>query len=220
MNRRTVTILTLVILMSLMPTWASNPTPIKLWVKGKYVESDAAPYIENNRTLVPIRVITENLLYEVGWQGKERKVTVGDKVTLWIGKTTALLNGEEKTLDVAPVIKENRTFVPLRFIAEAFQETVDWDKGTRTAIVGEEYPRITEPQTIPVFPNTTATPQPTKNPEPTGQPKAESYYIGNRNSHIFHRPNCGSVKKMKDKNKVTLQPGETTGWKSCSMCKP
>ncbi|MBQ9428449.1 MAG: copper amine oxidase N-terminal domain-containing protein [Clostridia bacterium] len=59
------------------------------------------------------------------------------EVKLTIGQTTAYVNGEAKTLDVAPVIENSRTLMPLRFIAEAMGATVEWDGATSTATLTE-----------------------------------------------------------------------------------
>ena len=59
------------------------------------------------------------------------------EVKLTIGSTTAYVNGEAKTLDVAPVIENSRTLMPLRFIAEAMGATVEWDGATSTATLTE-----------------------------------------------------------------------------------
>lgn len=48
-------------------------------------------------------------------------------------------------------------------------------------------------------------------------------YIGNRNSHVYHRLDCDSVRTMKEKNKVELyskEEAEEKGYKPCSRCAP
>ena len=59
------------------------------------------------------------------------------EVKLTIGQTTAYVNGEAKTLDVAPVIENGRTLMPLRFIAEAMGATIAWDGATGTATLDD-----------------------------------------------------------------------------------
>ena len=108
----------------LVPTFAYGQVPIKLWVHGDYVSSDAYPIIENSRTLVPLRVIGENLGYDVQWNGTERMVVVSNqerKVKLAINsKRVSVSDGSAEkivTIDVAAKIVNNRTFVPLRAVA-------------------------------------------------------------------------------------------------------
>jgi len=93
---------------------------------------DTAPYIDSksNRCLVPVRFISEILGYDVKWDDKVKQVEVikdKTKIVLQIGNGSALINGETVILDQPPVIKNNRTFVPIRFIAETLGCSVLWD---------------------------------------------------------------------------------------------
>lgn len=120
---------------------------IKIWVNGNIVKSDVSPYIENSRTMVPIRVISENLGKEVKWNGDEKKVNIkdskGNEISLVIGEKfikDESSNVDRKfELDSPAVIKDDRTFVPIRAIAEAFGEKVEWDKDNGTVIIGKGY---------------------------------------------------------------------------------
>ncbi len=148
--------LALIIIPSL--AFASEDLPtLKLWINGNYVESDVAPFIENERTLVPVRIISETLGFNVIWGEEEQKIVIyapGNEETdnalmLKIGDTNAYLGVEDIIpLDVAPKIVESRTFVPLRAIAELFNLKVDWDGENRTAIVGDGY---TPPTNTPII---------------------------------------------------------------------
>ncbi len=93
-----------------------------------------------DRTVVPIRVIVEALGGEVLWNDKEREVTIqfnGTVINLWINKPMAMVNNVPEWIDtknhtVCPIIVNDRTFVPIRFVAENLGCTVEWDKNTRT----------------------------------------------------------------------------------------
>lgn len=120
---------------------AESLKDIKIEINGKSVISDVAPFIDNNRTLVPIRVISENLGYSVNWDNQTRKVTVknNDKsIELTIGRKDVNVNGNKSSIDVAPIIKNERTFVPLRFISESFDNDVNWDNNTRTVKINKK----------------------------------------------------------------------------------
>lgn len=86
---------------------------------------DAQPYVDNNsRTLIPVRFVTEALGADVSWNGKAAVIVQdGITVTVPIGSSniTVEQNGTTRTvtMDTAAVIKEQRTFVPIRFVAEA-----------------------------------------------------------------------------------------------------
>lgn len=58
-----------------------------------------------------------------------------DMLTLKIGATTALVNGRPVSVDVGPVIKDQRTLVPFRFLGESLGATVNWDQRTETAVL-------------------------------------------------------------------------------------
>lgn len=105
---------------------------VSVEVDGKRIEfPDAKPYINSdNRTLVPVRFIAENLGVAVEWDEKKQEVYMkgrGKEISLVIGQSRASVNGKEITFDTKASLKENRTFVPLRFISESFGANVDWN---------------------------------------------------------------------------------------------
>ena len=92
----------------------------------------------SNRTMVPIRAIVEAMDGTVGWDGNTQKITLnarGNKVEMWIGKLDIKVNGVNKKMDVAPVIKNGRTYVPVRFSAENLNCKVDWINSTQEAVI-------------------------------------------------------------------------------------
>lgn len=99
------------------------------YIDGEETEFDVPPILQEGRTLVPFRKIAEALGAEVSWNPEEKTVVVikGDKyIQLKIDEKTALVNGSETALDVPALIHKNRTLIPLRFIAEALETTVDY----------------------------------------------------------------------------------------------
>lgn len=130
--------LTLLMVLLLTPSAFAN-TLVK--VNGNYMQSDTPPIIRNDRVLVPLRTIFEALDASVEWDSTTRTVTAQKGVTLislQIGNKNASINNQSKTTDVAPIIHNNRTMVPLRFVSESLGEPVFWDEINRTAIVGNE----------------------------------------------------------------------------------
>jgi len=121
---------------------ASVPTsavePVKLVINGETVECDVAPLIVDGRTLVPVRVVSENLGATVTWHGDTRTVEITrgeDELLLAIGSNVATFNGQEVTMDVAAQIVNDRTMVPVRFVAETLGVRVSWDGETRTVYI-------------------------------------------------------------------------------------
>lgn len=88
------------------------------------------PIIMNNRTLVPVRFITETLGAEVSWNADTKEVTIdynGKIISMTIGENVMKVGEESVTLDAAPVISQNRTLLPLRALVEAVDKKVFWD---------------------------------------------------------------------------------------------
>ena len=90
-------------------------------------EIPAAPIVENNRTFVPFRALIEAFGAEVAWDEATQAVTAelnDTVVVMTIGSATYTVNGVEKSMDVAPFIKDASTMIPVRFVAEEFGITV------------------------------------------------------------------------------------------------
>jgi len=110
-------------------------------LNGKTVTSDVAPYIQNGRTMLPVRAIANavgvtdsNIL----WDAAAQKVVVmkGDRViSMVIGSGTMYINGTAVTLDAAPQITSGRTMLPLRSLATALGCQIDWDGTAQTVTV-------------------------------------------------------------------------------------
>ncbi|MDR1541658.1 MAG: copper amine oxidase N-terminal domain-containing protein [Clostridiales bacterium] len=94
----------------------------------------------NDRSLAPVRLISEELGADVGWDGGKREVSIKkgqDEIVLAIGKDKAYVNGRAIALDCPAVLYRDRTYVPLRFIAENLDATVDY--APRMAVPFERY---------------------------------------------------------------------------------
>lgn len=104
---------------------------IKIRVNERTVAMDTSPYIANNYTLVPIRFVAEALDFEdIVWEESKRTVTVkggATEIFITIDSQTALVNGERVSLGTPARIKNNRTYIPVRFVAENMGAEVSWD---------------------------------------------------------------------------------------------
>lgn len=99
-------------------------------VNDTKIQTDNLTIICDGRTLVPLRTISEALGAAVDWNGETQTVTVqrnGTAVLMSIGQDTFYKNDTPVALDVAPMIKNDRTLVPIRAIAEAFDCEVVWN---------------------------------------------------------------------------------------------
>ena len=103
-------------------------------VNGNLAQKDVAPVIQNSRTLVPIRFITESLGGAVAWNGESKEVTLlldGKEIKMTIGKTL-------EKYGVAPVIMDSRTYVPVRFVADALGAQTSWNEAEKTVTLVRE----------------------------------------------------------------------------------
>jgi len=112
--------------------------PIRVYIDGAPLSMDVPPQLVDGRTLVPLRAIFEALGAELEWNPETRTVTgtKGDTIViLTVGSTTPTVNGQVVPIDVPARIVDDRTLVPLRFVAESFGVDVDWDGSTRIVTI-------------------------------------------------------------------------------------
>lgn len=114
-----------------------------IYVDGALIKSEAGAFIENGRTMVPLRMIANALELETDWNAATSTVTLRDgknnRFEITIGKKKAYKNKEPMTMDTAAVVRGGRTYVPLKFVASGFSRSVDYDKENRNVIIGKNY---------------------------------------------------------------------------------
>ena len=121
-------------------------------VKGKEkTESekvlDVAPYIVNGSTLIPLRGLVEEMGAEIIWDGTKEKITLKTEVltielqiwnnVVWVSDTRYPKGKMMYTLLNPPVISENRTFIPVRFVSEILGYNVEWNGETQTVTISK-----------------------------------------------------------------------------------
>lgn len=114
-------------------TSSSDASPVKITVNGQLMDTDG--FIQNDRTLVPIRFISEMAGAEVDWLPTEKNAVVifnGKVILLKSDSKDVYVNGVHQTIDVPAMNIGGRIFVPLRFIAENKQIAVKWDGDQKT----------------------------------------------------------------------------------------
>lgn len=111
---------------------------------GETMTLDVPPYINAaaSRTMVPVRAISEGLGADVAWNAEDRVVTLSfdglngtHSVQMTIGLMSYTVDGASASMELAPVIVDGRTFVPLTAASTALGAEVTWDAGTRTVHV-------------------------------------------------------------------------------------
>ncbi len=102
---------------------------------------DAVPFVQDNRTLVPVRYLALALGIPesaITWDDQAQAVTLagaGVTLRLVIGQKVMLANEKPVAMDVAPLVRDGRTYVPARYVAEAFGYDVGWNEATQTVVV-------------------------------------------------------------------------------------
>lgn len=123
---------------------AEEPAPvIGVQLDGQPLAfTDAVPVLKNDRTFLPFRAVFEALGAEVGYDnGVVTATRDGKTITMTLGSTQASVTENGVTtplvMDVAPYLDDAtwRTYVPVRFAAQALDCTVGWDQANRTAII-------------------------------------------------------------------------------------
>jgi hypothetical protein len=130
LRRLVAAVLSLFIVLVMASTGLAADRTIRVLVDDTELQFDAQPFMENNRTLVPVRALAEKLGFAVGWDEAEQRVTLtkGAKtIVLWIGSTRVMVDGKESSIDVAPTKANDRTYVPVRFVSEQLGTLVGWD---------------------------------------------------------------------------------------------
>ena len=132
------------------PTPSADPNAVNITVNGTYVTyTDARPFIDKNkRTLCPLRAVGDALGMSVIWEDENRQAIFQNDsvvVVFTIGSNTykvmkksadgTVTDPETMTMDTAAILKDSRTYAPVRYLAEAAGYKVDWNNSTRTVII-------------------------------------------------------------------------------------
>ncbi len=115
-------------------------SPVRVAYNGDLIPQEMPSVVKNARSLVPVRYLAEASGAAVAWDQASSTVTIskdGRTVQLTIGSPTAYIDGNAVSVTdgVAPVLVNDCTLVPLRFVSEALGLNVDWDAANFVAIV-------------------------------------------------------------------------------------
>lgn len=115
------------------PVTYSNTLTINIYINETLVNfNDVDPFIDaNNRTLVPVRFLSEDFGGRVEWLPETREVLIlkeDTRITLEIGSKFAKVNNKIHEMDTQAIILDGRTLVPLRFVSEAFDFEINYEQ--------------------------------------------------------------------------------------------
>ena len=117
---------------------AAEKELIRVTVDRKEVSFDTPPVMEQDRVLVPLRAVAEAMGAEVTWTEETQTAAAerdGIRISLPIGESAATVGEETVPLDVPTRVWQDRTYVPVRFFAEAFGAKVNWEDASKTVII-------------------------------------------------------------------------------------
>jgi|CeladaMinimDraft_18_1061708.scaffolds.fasta_scaffold01657_3 N-acetylmuramoyl-L-alanine amidase len=149
-------------LLALYPAESHAAEPPALYLNGDPIGQGSSPRVVNNFTMVPIRVIAEDIGYSVDWTPGTDKVRISNGVSLielTFGKDAALVDGVERPLGAPSFVDRGVTYVPLRFVGEQLGLKVYWDPYSKSVFLHQ--PRPAEPE-LPAA------------PEPPGEEEGEA----------------------------------------------
>lgn len=102
---------------------AKEKTNVKISLNGVQLDIPSSygyPYIDYmSRTIIPVRIISERLGHDVEWNELTEKVIIDGEISITIGEKIVKTSKGEITMDTKAILKDGRTYVPLRFVVEA-----------------------------------------------------------------------------------------------------
>lgn len=132
-------LLTLAFCMLLLCSNIGAMSKVKILVNNSEIYSDVEPFLINDTTYVPLRFVSNALnVKEITWNQNAQAITIKKENTtlkFFINKNYAYINNEYRSLKGMPLLKDNRTFVPLRIISETLGATVNWNPDTNTVFI-------------------------------------------------------------------------------------
>lgn len=132
-------LLTLAFCMLLLCSNVLAMSKVKIFVNNSEIYSDVEPFLINDTTYVPLRFVSNALnVKEITWNQNAQAITIKKENTtlkFFINKNYAYINNEYISLKGMPLLKDNRTFVPLRIISETLGATVNWNPDTHTVFI-------------------------------------------------------------------------------------
>lgn len=126
--------------------FAASPS-VKIVVDGEVLKLDVAPYLEDNRVLVPVRGVFENLGLNVSWKQSTKTATItggNSTIVMKLGQKEVKVNGKATKIDTAVKLKDQRLFIPVRFVTENSGGNVKWNQATKTVTLTNELDQETK----------------------------------------------------------------------------
>ncbi|MBC7765118.1 MAG: copper amine oxidase N-terminal domain-containing protein [Hyphomonadaceae bacterium] len=111
---------------------------VKVFVNDVELQSDVPATIVSDRTFLPFRAVFNALGVKdenISWSQQSTSISINHNglfLFIVVGSNGAVVGDKLVTLDATPFIKDGRTMVPIRFVAQALGANVDWDAATQS----------------------------------------------------------------------------------------
>lgn len=116
----------------------ASESDIKVTFEGKTLSFNSSPIIAENRTLVQIRPIAEAMGLTIEYEPIDSTVIMSDGKTetrFSVGSDISYIDGKKKKMDVKMMLKDDYTFIPIRYLVEPFGYEIAYDENTKTVSV-------------------------------------------------------------------------------------
>ncbi|WP_334073051.1 MULTISPECIES: N-acetylmuramoyl-L-alanine amidase family protein [Paenibacillus] len=103
----------------------------------------------NNNVMIPIRVVAENLQFNVKWEQKTQNVKIennSNTISLKVGQKEAKVTNKQVLLNTAPLVQKNTVLVPIRFVSEQMGLEVNWNNADKTVYLASKEENVIPPK--------------------------------------------------------------------------
>ena len=137
-------VLMVVLLLSTVTAYGASTNISVDGIRIPFTVASGSPFVDSaSRTQVPLRVAMEAYGCSVKWDAKTQTAVVtkdGITVDVPVGQKYIVKDGKKVAIDSAALIKDNRTYLPIRAVLESFGATIGWDSTSQTVVVKSSDP--------------------------------------------------------------------------------
>ena len=114
---------------------------IRVFYNGSELEFDYRPQAINGRIMVPVSGIFKYLGINVNWDPDTKTVNAWNEetsISFVIGSNRAIVNGQERILDVPAMAINGKTMVPVRFLSDSMGYNIVWVQASNILLMSEK----------------------------------------------------------------------------------
>ncbi|UMZ73804.1 phosphodiester glycosidase family protein [Natranaerofaba carboxydovora] len=120
---------------------------IVIYIEDEEVSKELEPIIRDDRTYAPVRNLAETLGADVKFKPEDRRIIISYdnlEISMWIDNEYVIVNDKETETDSPVFIENDRSYAPLRFLAEWFEYDVKWNEESRSVDLTPKYEKEEE----------------------------------------------------------------------------